>query len=111
MSDRGRRKVSIHARVSTDDKGQGPLNQILELREFASRQGWTVVREYADEATAILRTTKCEGSYKGGEILTPLTRQPSKQTREERASARVSDSDYPLSVRRAKWGARRLPAA
>jgi DNA invertase Pin-like site-specific DNA recombinase len=45
-------KVAIYARVSTDDKGQDPLNQLLELREFALRQGWTVVREYTDEATA-----------------------------------------------------------
>ena len=27
-------KVAIYARVSTDDKGQDPLNQLLELREF-----------------------------------------------------------------------------
>jgi DNA invertase Pin-like site-specific DNA recombinase len=52
-------KVAIYARVSTDDKEQDPLNQILELREFASRQVWIVVREYADEATAILGTTEC----------------------------------------------------
>lgn len=45
-------KVAIYARVSTDDKGQDPLNQLLELREFASRQSWTVVLEYTDEATA-----------------------------------------------------------
>ena len=45
-------KVAIYARVSTDDKGQDPLNQLLELREFSARQGWTVVREYTDEATA-----------------------------------------------------------
>jgi DNA invertase Pin-like site-specific DNA recombinase len=45
-------KVAIYARVSTDDKGQDPLNQLLELREFAARQAWTVVREYTDEATA-----------------------------------------------------------
>jgi DNA invertase Pin-like site-specific DNA recombinase len=45
-------KVAIYARVSTDDKGQDPLNQLLELREFASRQSWTIVREYTDEATA-----------------------------------------------------------
>jgi len=45
-------KVAIYARVSTDDKGQDPLNQLLELREFSDRQGWTVVREYTDEATA-----------------------------------------------------------
>ena len=42
-------KVAIYARVSTDDKGQDPLNQLLELREFASRQGGTVV---TDEASA-----------------------------------------------------------
>jgi hypothetical protein len=24
----------------------------LELREFAARQGWAIVREYTDEATA-----------------------------------------------------------
>ena len=45
-------KVAIYARVSSDDKGQDPLNQLLELREFAARQGWTVIREYTDEATA-----------------------------------------------------------
>ena len=45
-------KVAIYARVSTDDKGQDPLNHLLELREFAGRQGWTVVREYTDEVTA-----------------------------------------------------------
>lgn len=45
-------KVAIYARVSTDDKGQDPLNQLLELREFCARQGWTIVREYVDEAAA-----------------------------------------------------------
>jgi hypothetical protein len=30
-------KPKIYARVSTDDKGQDPLNQLLELREFAAR--------------------------------------------------------------------------
>jgi tetratricopeptide (TPR) repeat protein len=45
-------RVAIYARVSTDDKGQDPLNQLLELREFATQQGWTVVREDTDEATA-----------------------------------------------------------
>src|SRR5664280_171572 len=45
-------RVALYARVSTDDKGQDPLNQLLELREVAARQGWTVIREYTDEATA-----------------------------------------------------------
>jgi DNA invertase Pin-like site-specific DNA recombinase len=45
-------QVAIYARVSTDDKGQDPLNQLLQLREFAARQGWEVVHEYTDEASA-----------------------------------------------------------
>ena len=45
-------KIAIYARVSTDGKGQDPLNQLLELREFACRQGWSVVREYSGELTA-----------------------------------------------------------
>ena len=45
-------RVALYTRVSTDDKGQDPLNQLLQLRDFAERQGWTVVREYTDEASA-----------------------------------------------------------
>jgi DNA invertase Pin-like site-specific DNA recombinase len=45
-------RCAIYARVSTDDKGQDPLNQLLQLREFAVRQGWKIVSEYADEASA-----------------------------------------------------------
>src|ERR1700678_2819987 len=45
-------RVGIYARVSTDDKGQDPLNQLLQLREFATRQGWSIVKEYTDEQTA-----------------------------------------------------------
>ena len=45
-------RCAIYARVSTDDKGQDPLNQLLQLREFATRQGWEIVTEYTDEATA-----------------------------------------------------------
>ena len=45
-------RVVIYARVSTDDKGQDPLNQLLQLREFAQRQGWVVIREYTDELSA-----------------------------------------------------------
>ena len=50
-------KVAIYTRVSIDDKGQDPLNQLLELCDLSARQGWAVVREYTDEATA-------EGTYK-----------------------------------------------
>jgi DNA invertase Pin-like site-specific DNA recombinase len=45
-------RIAIYARVSTDDKGQDPLNQLLQLREFAQRQGWIVVAEYIDELSA-----------------------------------------------------------
>ncbi len=45
-------RISIYVRVSTDDKGQDPLNQLLQLRAFAQQQGWAVVREYTDEMTA-----------------------------------------------------------
>lgn len=43
--------VAIYSRVSTDDKGQDPLNQLLQLRSFAKRQGWHIVHEYVDHAT------------------------------------------------------------
>ncbi|RQV96830.1 recombinase family protein [bacterium] len=39
--------VAIYARVSTGR--QDSENQIQELREFVSRSGWTVFREYTDE--------------------------------------------------------------
>lgn len=45
-------RVAIYARVSTDDKGQDPLNQLLALREFAIKQGWIIVAEYTDEQSA-----------------------------------------------------------
>jgi DNA invertase Pin-like site-specific DNA recombinase len=45
-------RIAIYARVSTDDKGQDPLNQLLQLREFAQQQGWMVVAEYTDELSA-----------------------------------------------------------
>ena len=45
-------RVALYTRVSSDDKGQDPLNQLLQLRDFALRQGWTVMREYTDEASA-----------------------------------------------------------
>jgi len=40
-------KAAIYARVSTDR--QESLNQIAELREYATRQGWEILREYVDE--------------------------------------------------------------
>lgn len=44
-------RIAIYARVSTKDKGQDTENQLVQLREFASRQGWQVVSEYVDRET------------------------------------------------------------
>ncbi len=40
--------ICIYARVSTKDKGQEVENQLVCLREFAAKQGWTIIREYVD---------------------------------------------------------------
>lgn len=39
-------KVALYARVSTNR--QETENQLVQLREFAARQGWQIVREYVD---------------------------------------------------------------
>jgi DNA invertase Pin-like site-specific DNA recombinase len=44
--------VAIYCRVSTRDKGQDFTNQLLALREFASKQGWTIVNEHIDQQSA-----------------------------------------------------------
>jgi DNA invertase Pin-like site-specific DNA recombinase len=44
-------RAGIYARISTKDKGQDADNQLAQLREFASRQGWEITREYVDETT------------------------------------------------------------
>ena len=41
-------RVAIYARVSTDDKGQDPENQLQELRVWCANSGHTVIREYVD---------------------------------------------------------------
>ena len=39
-------RIAIYARVSTDK--QDTENQLLQLREFAAKQGWMIVHEYCD---------------------------------------------------------------
>jgi DNA invertase Pin-like site-specific DNA recombinase len=39
-------KIAIYARVSTDRQEMD--NQVAQLREFASKQGWEIVAEYCD---------------------------------------------------------------
>ncbi|MGC1779283.1 MAG: recombinase family protein [Xanthobacteraceae bacterium] len=41
-------RIAIYARVSTDDKGQDPENQLPELRAWVTNCGHTVSREYVD---------------------------------------------------------------
>jgi DNA invertase Pin-like site-specific DNA recombinase len=41
-------RVAIYARVSTDDKGQDPENQLRQLREWCARMGYPVVCEYVE---------------------------------------------------------------
>lgn len=42
-------RVALYLRVSTDR--QETENQAIQLREFAARQGWQIVREYVDYET------------------------------------------------------------
>jgi len=41
-------RAALYARVSTKDKGQDYANQLNQLREFAARQGGTIVVEFCD---------------------------------------------------------------
>ena len=40
-------RVAVYARVSTCN-GQSPEMQVAELREYTSRRGWEIFREYVD---------------------------------------------------------------
>jgi DNA invertase Pin-like site-specific DNA recombinase len=42
-------RVAVYSRVSTDK--QECENQVVQLREFASKQGWQIVREYSYTAS------------------------------------------------------------
>ena len=44
-------KIALYARVSTKDKGQETENQLVQLREFAAKQNWQIIREYVDRET------------------------------------------------------------
>jgi len=45
-------KVALYSRVSTSDKDQNPLTQLLPLREFVKTQSWETYHEYVDHAPA-----------------------------------------------------------
>jgi DNA invertase Pin-like site-specific DNA recombinase len=41
-------RIAIYARVSTDDKGQDPENQLRQLRQWCADAGHTIAHEYVD---------------------------------------------------------------
>jgi DNA invertase Pin-like site-specific DNA recombinase len=45
-------RVAIYARVSTDEKGQDPENQLRELRAWCSNSGHTIIQEYIDRQSS-----------------------------------------------------------
>ena len=51
-------RVAIYARVSTDDKGQDPENQLRELRAWATNSGHTISREYIEHESGRKGTDK-----------------------------------------------------
>src|SRR5215471_6869703 len=44
-------RVAIYARVSTEDKGQDPENQLRDLRAWCSNSGHDIVGEYIDRVS------------------------------------------------------------
>ena len=44
-------RVAIYARVSTDDKGQDPENQLRQLREWCANAGHTITGEFIETAS------------------------------------------------------------
>src|SRR5215469_1583142 len=44
-------RVAIYARVSTEDKGQDPENQLRDLRAWCADSGHDLVGEYLDRAS------------------------------------------------------------
>ena len=48
MSPTGPKRTAIYARVSTDDRGQDPENQLRQLRAWCGRMGHPIVREYVE---------------------------------------------------------------
>ena len=47
-------RVALYARVSTLN-GQDPEMQLSELREYASRRGWSITSEYVDQGVSGLK--------------------------------------------------------
>ena len=44
-------RVAIYARVSTEDRGQDPENQLAQLRAWCAAAGHTIFAEFVDHAS------------------------------------------------------------
>lgn len=47
------KRAAIYARVSTVDRKQDPETQLRQLREYAERRGFEIVREHIDHASGV----------------------------------------------------------
>jgi DNA invertase Pin-like site-specific DNA recombinase len=56
-------RVAIYARVSTDDRGQDPENQLAQLRAWCVAAGHQVVEEFVDHASGVV-STRCRRSFR-----------------------------------------------
>jgi DNA invertase Pin-like site-specific DNA recombinase len=52
-------RVALYARVSTLN-GQDPEMQLSELREYASRRGWTIASEFVDQGVSGSKESRAE---------------------------------------------------
>jgi len=50
-------RVALYARVSTL-AGQSPEMQLVELREYAARRGWSIVEEYVDRGVSGVKESR-----------------------------------------------------
>ena len=46
-----KRAVALYARVSCKDGRQDTENQLIALRDYCVKQGWTTAGEYVDQET------------------------------------------------------------
>jgi DNA invertase Pin-like site-specific DNA recombinase len=51
MKEKRAMRVAIYARVSTNNGGQDPLNQLMQLRQHCADEGWVIVEEFVDHAS------------------------------------------------------------
>jgi len=71
-------RTALYARISTRDKGQEVENQLAQLREFAARQGWTVVNEFIDRESG---STPDRKQFRAAAFLVPRQALPRRRAR------------------------------